>query len=207
MLRITGGKVYDPANGINGEVKDVCISRRPHRRRGRGRPHHRRDGHGRLSRRRRRPHARRRRRAQLRPGHDPGGPPPQRPVRPHRRAPRRHRRADAHHLRHRLPLRRHGLDDGQRGGRADPVRQAHARGAARHADRRQGLLRADGQQRDPARPAGGRRDRAGHSTSSPGRSGRPRPTASRRSTPAASRPGSGARTPSSSASRSTATAR
>src|SRR5438094_237334 len=25
MLRITGGKVYDPANGVNGEVKDVCI--------------------------------------------------------------------------------------------------------------------------------------------------------------------------------------
>jgi formylmethanofuran dehydrogenase subunit A len=26
MLRITGGKVYDPANGINGEVKDICIA-------------------------------------------------------------------------------------------------------------------------------------------------------------------------------------
>lgn len=25
MLRIKGGKVYDPANGINGEVKDICI--------------------------------------------------------------------------------------------------------------------------------------------------------------------------------------
>jgi formylmethanofuran dehydrogenase subunit A len=25
MLRITGGKVFDPANGINGEVRDVCI--------------------------------------------------------------------------------------------------------------------------------------------------------------------------------------
>ena len=25
MLRITGGKVYDPANGINGVVKDICI--------------------------------------------------------------------------------------------------------------------------------------------------------------------------------------
>lgn len=25
MLRLTGGKVYDPANGINGEVRDVCI--------------------------------------------------------------------------------------------------------------------------------------------------------------------------------------
>jgi formylmethanofuran dehydrogenase subunit A len=26
MLRIKGGKVYDPANGINGEIRDVCIS-------------------------------------------------------------------------------------------------------------------------------------------------------------------------------------
>jgi formylmethanofuran dehydrogenase subunit A len=26
MLRITGGKVYDPANGVNGEVRDVCIA-------------------------------------------------------------------------------------------------------------------------------------------------------------------------------------
>ena len=25
MLRITGGKVYDPANGIDGEIKDLCI--------------------------------------------------------------------------------------------------------------------------------------------------------------------------------------
>src|SRR5712692_6366669 len=26
MLRITGGKVYDPANQINGVVKDICIA-------------------------------------------------------------------------------------------------------------------------------------------------------------------------------------
>ncbi|HEV3437213.1 MAG TPA: amidohydrolase family protein, partial [Gemmata sp.] len=26
MLRINGGKVYDPANGVNGEVRDICIS-------------------------------------------------------------------------------------------------------------------------------------------------------------------------------------
>ena len=26
MLRITGGKVYDPANNIHGEVKDICIA-------------------------------------------------------------------------------------------------------------------------------------------------------------------------------------
>ena len=25
MLRITGGKVYDPANNIDGKVRDVCI--------------------------------------------------------------------------------------------------------------------------------------------------------------------------------------
>ena len=26
MLRITGGKVYDPANGIDGVVKDICVA-------------------------------------------------------------------------------------------------------------------------------------------------------------------------------------
>src|SRR5260370_27996783 len=26
MLRITGGRVYDPANGIDGVVRDVCIA-------------------------------------------------------------------------------------------------------------------------------------------------------------------------------------
>ncbi|MBY0514161.1 MAG: formylmethanofuran dehydrogenase subunit A [Gemmataceae bacterium] len=26
MLRITGGKVYDPANGVRGEVRDVCVA-------------------------------------------------------------------------------------------------------------------------------------------------------------------------------------
>jgi formylmethanofuran dehydrogenase subunit A len=26
MLRITGGKVYDPVNGINGEIRDICVS-------------------------------------------------------------------------------------------------------------------------------------------------------------------------------------
>src|SRR5260370_35068785 len=26
MLRIKGGKVYDPANGINGVFKDICIA-------------------------------------------------------------------------------------------------------------------------------------------------------------------------------------
>jgi formylmethanofuran dehydrogenase subunit A len=26
ILRIKGGKVYDPANGINGEIRDICIS-------------------------------------------------------------------------------------------------------------------------------------------------------------------------------------
>src|SRR4029077_5772171 len=26
MVRITGGKVYDPANGVHGVVKDICIA-------------------------------------------------------------------------------------------------------------------------------------------------------------------------------------
>ena len=42
-------------------------------------------------------------------------------VPPHAGAPQRARRADAHDVRHRLPLRRDGLHDGQRGGGAGPV--------------------------------------------------------------------------------------
>ena len=61
-----GGKVYDPANGVNGDVRDVCMSGwHGRRRRRRGRAHHRRDGHGGVPRRRGRPHARRRRGADL----------------------------------------------------------------------------------------------------------------------------------------------
>ena len=122
MLRITGGKVYDPANDINGEVRDVCISD------GRivadvegGRTI---DATGMIV--------------------FPGG------VDVHTHVagaalnfaramiPEDHRRnapfvrtggrrggiggADAHHLRHRLPLRRPGLDDRQRGRRARSCR-------------------------------------------------------------------------------------
>ena len=25
MLRVTGGKVYDPANGVDGQIRDICI--------------------------------------------------------------------------------------------------------------------------------------------------------------------------------------
>ena len=161
MLRITGGKVYDPANGIDGVVKDICIVGRPDRLGGRGRPRDRRHRHDRLPRRRRYPHARRRRRAQLRPGDDAREPSPGHGLPAHAGAPRGHRRPHAHDVRHRLSVRRHGLHDRHRSRRPGPDRQAHARRAARHAHRRQGLLRPDGQQRDRARPARGRRDRAG----------------------------------------------
>ena len=43
MIRITGGKVYDPANGINGVVQDICIADGRIVARRRWRPHHRRD--------------------------------------------------------------------------------------------------------------------------------------------------------------------
>ena len=122
MLRITGGKVYDPANGVDGEVQDVCIAD------GRivadveggrtidatgmvvfpgGVDVHTHVAGAALN------FAR---------GHD-----PREPARSARRSSTRpsaatgHRRADADHLRHRLPLRRHGLHHGQRGRRAGPV--------------------------------------------------------------------------------------
>ena len=133
---------------------------RPDRLPRRGRPHDRRDGHGRASRRGRRPHPRRRGGAQLRPGDDPGDPAARAAVPPHARAADGARRADAHHVRDRLPLRRDGLHDGHRGGGAGPEREAHARGAARHAHPRQGLPAPDGQQRDRHGSPGGRGDRA-----------------------------------------------
>ena len=136
MLRITGGKVYDPANNINGVVQDICIA----------------NGHivadvdgGRTI--------------------DatgmivfPGGvdihthvagaalnfaramtPENQRGAATFMHTPEqrtRHRRADADHVRDRLSLRRHGLYHGRRSGRAGALGQAHARRTARHADRR-----------------------------------------------------------------------
>ncbi len=119
MLRITGGKVYDPANGVNGVVKDICIAD------GRivadvegGRTI---DATGMV----------------VFPGgvdvhtHVAGGAlnfargadrrrtsaPPAVPAHARIAAPGIGGH-DADHLRHRLPLRRHGLHDGQRGGRA-----------------------------------------------------------------------------------------
>ena len=132
MLRITGGKVHDPANGIHGVVQDVCIADGrivPQVEGGRTIDATR---HGRLPRRGRRPHPRRRRGAELRPGHHPGELPQGQPVRPHAGASRRSRRHHPHHLRDRLPVRRHGLDDRERGRRPDPVGPAHPRRAARH---------------------------------------------------------------------------
>ena len=139
MLRITGGKVYDPANGIDGVVKDICIAD------GRivadveggrtidatgmivfpgGVDVHTHVAGGALNFARGLTPENQRRRPQV-PAH--AGP------------PRRHRRHHADDVRDRLPVRGHGLDDGQRGRRADPLGQAHARRAARHAHRRQVL--------------------------------------------------------------------
>ena len=66
MLRITGGKVYDPANGIDGVVKDICIADGRLVAESRRRPDDRRHRDDRLSGRGRRAYPRRRRRAQLR---------------------------------------------------------------------------------------------------------------------------------------------
>ncbi len=82
------------------------------------------------------------------------------PIPAHAGASRRSRRHHAHDVRHRLPVCRHGLDHGQRGRGPDPLGPAYPRGTARHPDRRQVLSRADGQQRDRARSARGRRCRA-----------------------------------------------
>ena len=166
MLRITGGKVYDPANGIDGEVKDLFIDdggRFVAASSGR-RPDDRRHGDDRLSRRRRCAHARGRRRDQLRPRDDAGRSSPHAGVHSHQDAAQRPGRHGAHDLRHRLSLRRHGLHDGERSGRAGALGPPHARRAGRHSDRRQVLADADGEQRDHARPAGEGRVRAGEAS-------------------------------------------
>ena len=126
MLRITGGKVYDPANGVNGVVQDVCISN------GRivsnvngGRTL---DATGMV----------------VFPGgvdihtHVAGGalnfargltPENQRAAAPflHSPEPRGPRRPHAHHVCHRLPIRGHGLHDGHGSGRPDSYARAHTR--------------------------------------------------------------------------------
>ena len=117
MLRITGGKVYDPANNVNGEVRDVCISGGkivadvppgggPSTRRGMvvfpgGVDVHTHVAGAAL---------------ELRPRADPRAAPQgaaRSSTRPQRRAGIGGHHA--HHLRHRLPLRGHGLDHRQRG--------------------------------------------------------------------------------------------
>ena len=66
-LRIAGGRVYDPANGVAGEVRDVCLQRRQgRRRRARARDADRRARHGRDAGRRRHPRPHRRAEGQRR---------------------------------------------------------------------------------------------------------------------------------------------
>ena len=162
MLRITGGRVYDPANGVDGVVKDVCIADgRIVRSRGR-RAHDRCDRPDRVPRRRGHPHPRRGRGAELCARPHAGKHAPGSSLRAHEGPAGRARRRHAHHVRHRLSVRRHGLDDRERGRGSDPLREAHARRTARHAHRGQVVPRADGQQRDRAGPSGGGRDRARH---------------------------------------------
>ena len=160
MLRITNGKVYDPANGIDGVVKDICIADGQHRRAGRGRPHHRRHGHDRLPWRRRRSHARRRWRTQLRAWTGP------------RESARRaqvpaYARSTAPASAALTPTTfatgylyaGMGWTTVNEAAVPDPHGEAHPRRAARHADRGQVVLAADGQQRNRARPARSRRVR------------------------------------------------
>ena len=135
-LRIAGGRVYDPANGVAGEVRDVCLS----------------DGkvvedvpahapridargmvvmpggvdiHAHIA----GPKVNAARR--LTPEEHRGG--PRRADRDHALGHRRHGAVD---VRHRLPLRAARLHDGGRGGDAAARRAPRPRRAARHADDR-----------------------------------------------------------------------
>ena len=146
MLRIAGGRVYDPANGVAGEVRDVCVQD--------GKivadvPGHARridargmvvmpggvDIHAHIA----GPGGQRRAQALAR------GAPRRRP-RPHRDRALRHRGDRPLDVRHGLPLRAAGLHDRRRGRHAAARGPPHALGASRHAGHRRRLPRADGQQ-------------------------------------------------------------
>ena len=151
-LRIAGGRVYDPANGVAGEVRDVCLS----------------DGkvvddvpadapridargmvvmpggvdiHAHIA----GPKVNAARR--LAPEEHRGD-----VQRPHGDPALGHRRHRAVDVRHRLPLRAARLHDGRRGGDAAARRAPRPLRAARHADDRRPLPRAAGQQRRAVRP-------------------------------------------------------
>ena len=161
MLRIAQGRVYDPANGIDGEVRDVCLDG--------GKvveelPSHapRIDASGMVvmpggvdihshiagpavnAARKLTPEEHRGRRARSHGDHAFG-----------------HGRDGAVDVRDGLPLRAPRLYDRRRRGHPAARGAPHARRAARHADRRQGLPRADGQQPVAVRahPRGRPRDR------------------------------------------------
>jgi hypothetical protein len=130
MLRIVNGRVYDPLNGIDGEVRDVCIQDGkivahvpPEARRI--------DAHGMV----------------IMPGgvdihcHIAGPPAPPHAV--YALGIGRHRPFD---LCYGLPLRHAGLHHGDGGGGACARGAPHHRRVARHARDRQRLLHPDGQQ-------------------------------------------------------------
>ena len=168
MLRITGGKVYDPANGIDGVVKDICIA------------------DGRIV-----PRSKAAARS-TRPGmmvfpggvdvhtHVAGGalnfarglvPENQRAARKFLHTPER--RAGIGGMTPTTFATGYlyaGMGWTTVNEAAVPilVGQAHPRGAARHPDRGQVAAAADGEQRDRAGPARGRRSGARAGTSSPG---------------------------------------
>ncbi len=148
-IKIAGGTVYDPANGIDGQVRDIWIAGgkivvpptdpeiRPTRvidARGLVVMPGGVDMHCHIvgpkvnTARKMCPEQQRRGRA---------GP-------PHRQHAQRHDGERAQHLRHRLQVRGAGLHDGLRRGHSAPFRPACSRGVRGHALHRQGLLHPDG---------------------------------------------------------------
>ena len=164
LLRIVNGKIYDPANGVDGDVRDLWIENgrvRTAPTDPQAKPDRTVDATGMVvmpggidmhchiagpkvnSARKMRPEEKARLRA---------GP-------PHAAYPLRHDRQCPEHVRHRLPVRRAGIYDRFRCGRPPADRAAYTRRAARHTHHRQGLLRPRRQQ--PLRDAAGRRRGAG----------------------------------------------
>ena len=151
-LKISGGTVYDPANGIDGEVRDLWIAGRQDRRGAdrSGRAARRAtidaSGPGRHARRRRHALPHRRAEGERRPQDAARGKTQGASAAPHGQHAQRHDGQRAQHVCHRLQVRRHGLHDGLRRRHSAARRPARPRGICGHALHRQGLLRPDGQQ-------------------------------------------------------------
>ena len=148
-IKIAGGTVYDPANGVDGQVRDIWISggkivAASDRPRSSAGARDRRRGAGRHARRRRHALSYRRAQGQQRAEDVPRTETARSARTPNEWHAQRHDGERAQHIRDRLPLCGPRLHDGVRRSHSPLVSPACSRGIRGHAVHRQGLLHAHG---------------------------------------------------------------